>query len=159
MLGASRTSSSNHCASIWALLGSDQPPCYRPEVPFILWAMALPFGSHRYPYGSWFPNLVRLVCPLQQPHPCGLTPLRPVTNRVWGTFRSLRYCFWEGDHHRRPVQTTHHTLSCLQASLEFNNQRGRIFNVGLFHQWTRRPLLRCSGLSYSISSTKIQCKL
>jgi hypothetical protein len=64
--------------------------------------MALPFGTT----GSLCPTFVpdRLVG-LTVKHPYAITLYVTVTNRLEGTFGSLRYAFG-GDH---PSQTTHHS--------------------------------------------------
>ena len=77
--------------SIWAL-GRDQPVI--PGVPFILWAMSLPYGNTGSLCSSFLPD--RLVClPVKRPYAITLYGRLPIVLRA--PFRSLRYTFG-GDH-------------------------------------------------------------
>ena len=92
--------------------------------------------------------------PLSQAPLCHYT-LQPVTNRLEGTFRSLRYTFG-GDH---PSQTTHQTLS-EHRSLGFKQLKGRISTMApkvlAYLLQSLRPILhiKCPNpmLSYSKGS-------
>ena len=90
--------------------------------------------------------------PLSQAPLCHYT-LQPVTNRLEGTFRSLRYAFG-GDH---PSQTTHQSVSSIQE-LELKQMKGRISTTAprilAYPLQSLRPILHITCPNSMISYSK-----
>ena len=122
-----------------------------------------------YPQGNFYPlsdgnsifyRLITMSCfrtcstcesPSQAPL-CHYT-LQPVTNRLEGTFRSLRYAFG-GDH---PSQTTHQSVSSIQE-LELKQMKGRISTTAprilAYPLQSLRPILHITCPNSMISYSK-----
>ena len=99
----------------------------------------------------WFPTCSTCKSPSQAPL-CHYT-LQPVTNRLEGTFRSLRYAFG-GDH---PSQTTHQSVSA-QRALGFKQSKGRISTTApqilAYLLQSLRPILHITCPNSMISYSK-----